>query len=863
MDKDVNEKPSSSPRRWAWAKRPVLAQYDLNVNNMRQKTVHASQPILAHDKTKKNLYTRGQQQSTTTPGASINKSFNSTHATTTVVGQSEASVDDDDFDFLFNDLIDETLPNYAGLSEAAIGNRYDAPVTSNEDAQKDVVPLNNAGSSDTAVEGDDRGPIIYSNGKITDYGARHLNVVSSDDKLDQVINEHGNFAISRSQSDGDEQENAPATYTNTALHMWNQETRNETNESGMVKDCPKRPSLEPQNPCMISTMIELVDREFLPKEWWTSGFDKTWSDDLLESVTGPTEIDRAPEHVTQPEEQNFGQDQPVAGVEASPPSTGSGPTSHTADGIDFQVQKSRDSTQLENDFDPLCEAGISVDPAEFSSHVPQSGTTHMNQQQLVSGGVMNTQVMGCGNSPTPLASSPPLALVQSRVTRPQNVNATTVNVAGNSSRPYDFVKNAPDRDFKFHAINCTAVELLVFLPKAHLNYAVAERLMNNGMTYHLHQFITTRHRNHPSRLATTAEMTLEEAQECYNTNTILKGYQGAMRGGPARGQSSHPKWTFSSHQKPDLDDPSNSWDPLNINLGGYQPSRDTHPPAKRQRAPNSIPMEDLMKDVKRLPEGDDRAELTAAVLYAVDHPDQYRYPDDLLEVAAKAGLVEVTAEHSDAACIRRWQKNLDDFKKHQREIKSEIKKRKKADADEGPQYSMKRQIVNDTRYQTAVVPPLNQQFNPALQNQQFQLNPQLPADPNQQFPPIMPQSQNPTTGVSQAGLIYQPPVQLLRNCVLPTGDGQDDRDERFCIQFARSPEQVNVNWVYCQEHIIHILRLFQNPLYRDYHHPAPFGVSDLARCIRYAKHPENTNEDLRRTKRTQASISAILEGEEL
>jgi hypothetical protein len=240
---------------------------------------------------------------------------------------------------------------------------------------------------------------------------------------------------------------------------------------------------------------------------------------------------------------------------------------------------------------------------------------------------------------------------------------------GEPARLYDYMKKAPHRDHRLdNDINVTLVELLVLLGHAHLNYDVANRLLSNGLSYRLHQFIVRRHRSGGVLDPATASAAaiLNEDEKLYSRNSILHSYQHAMRGGK---DLQHPVtgWTFRTH-KDKVQNPD--WDPYNISLAGYKVRADTHRRSGQIcYTPQPIPLESLLADVDQITQGFDAADLTRAVLYARDHPNTYNYPDDLELVVSVIGHTLVTVDHSDAACIARWTRRMEHFDKEINRLK--------------------------------------------------------------------------------------------------------------------------------------------------------------------------------------------------
>ncbi|OCL09437.1 hypothetical protein AOQ84DRAFT_404607 [Glonium stellatum] len=244
---------------------------------------------------------------------------------------------------------------------------------------------------------------------------------------------------------------------------------------------------------------------------------------------------------------------------------------------------------------------------------------------------------------------------------------------------YDYLKDvqAPSRDLGLGLGPHTLVEIITFLSRAHLNFPIANRFINNGLDYALHQFIVRRARSGDD-VSEEANSILDADRQAYPTNTILKGYQITMREGPLPTHKL-PGWKCSTHTKPA------NWDATYLNLDGYLPRCITHPsknlkgPATRGRKePEDIAMEDLLKGVRNIPSGADALDLTRAILYAHDNPGKFRYPQDLSKVVSLlGGPAPITADHYDAAAIARAKHRREQYKEAKRGAGKVARKRKK------------------------------------------------------------------------------------------------------------------------------------------------------------------------------------------
>lgn len=189
-------------------------------------------------------------------------------------------------------------------------------------------------------------------------------------------------------------------------------------------------------------------------------------------------------------------------------------------------------------------------------------------------------------------------------------------------------------------LNFTIVEILVFFPHWFKNKAICERLMNNDLTAQVHFMIMDEHRN----------LQLDDAHQQDRARGVLTGsYRKTMR-------SVFPGWTKAKHAAP-VD-----WDPMSIAIGGFVPDDAS---LSGFRGPPAIPFRDLMRGVKKAPEGAHTGDLTRALMFALSVPETFMFPDDLANILVHVGRTQVTLAHTDRAIVRQYveRKNAENDRK--------------------------------------------------------------------------------------------------------------------------------------------------------------------------------------------------------
>ncbi|KAF2502467.1 hypothetical protein BU16DRAFT_587682 [Lophium mytilinum] len=425
------------------------------------------------------------------------------------------------------------------------------------------------------------------------------------------------------------------------------------------------------------------------------------------------------------------------------------------------------------------------------------------------------------------------------------------------SRVYDFMKKAPHQNHPLPSINVTLVEILVLLGHAHLNYHVANRLVTNGLTYPLHQFIVRCHRTGGTaldRATARADVLLDEDDRFYSRNSILHSYQHAFRAGKDR-NNPVPGWTFTTHKQKISND---NWDPQNISLAGIQVRGVTHClPDQTFWPPGYVMLESLLNDVDQVPSGDDAADLTKAVLWAKDHPGTYKYPADVeLALSDAGGPVRLSGNHFDGACIARWNPRLEQIRAECNRLKREAKRVPGSLDQQNPVPHTSEPTVSRTHVEKL---PTRRTLGHANENGPEDLaDPYGGQTPNPYFlgnAVFGSRTPNPTTGLKIDSIGHE---------------------EEFCHQTTVTPNRA-------PGHLISNEPLFENRtlsataaeqpdlglgrenpyvqggLLRDLPYPPPDDNSVLSRCIRFSKHPSFYDIEWANTPDNLDAIVEILE----
>ena len=191
-------------------------------------------------------------------------------------------------------------------------------------------------------------------------------------------------------------------------------------------------------------------------------------------------------------------------------------------------------------------------------------------------------------------------------------------------------------------LNFTIVEILVLLPHWFRNAALCERFINNNLTGNIHFMILEEHREW--RFET--EHDREKARKW-----ITDEYRKTMR-------KNKEGWVKLGYAAPV------GWDSTAMGMAGFIPD-DVEAPGYR-RVP-SILFKDLAIGVKKMPEGPAAADLTRALLFALESKPNYMFPEDLPTILNHIGRTHITTEHTDRPLVHAYSelKLREDMRKRQ------------------------------------------------------------------------------------------------------------------------------------------------------------------------------------------------------
>ncbi|KAF2676010.1 hypothetical protein K458DRAFT_410827 [Lentithecium fluviatile CBS 122367] len=380
------------------------------------------------------------------------------------------------------------------------------------------------------------------------------------------------------------------------------------------------------------------------------------------------------------------------------------------------------------------------------------------------------------------------------------------------------IKSLPVYDFTFsdpEPICFTAVELITFLPMLCRSKWVVERLINNGLSNTVHLEIHSTHR------------WTNSYKDGVSLNTVANGYMDAMRGGTlwrAMPKEQQSTWTRKSHKVP------NDWK-SSVVMNDFVPDRviyrQNHP-----KVPVPVTFKVLLQHVKKVPQGDDTADLTRAIDFALGNQKpnggEWMYPDDLKPILNHIGRTKITANHQDRAVAQRYERKLAN-KKNGTEGEKEMatrgykkpSKMRTSQAIEPVIASVIHQQQQRTRTPLPI-PQVNDGFTQRLQEQLWQ----------QRSPQGSPVSRNPThdEGAGRQPSPYQPSPQmqpqqqqipamaqtpprqdrtvpqprpyitgeLIRNTGLSPNIPESDVGVKI-MRFTRRPDQIYKDWLWTEQ----------------------------------------------------------------
>lgn len=196
-----------------------------------------------------------------------------------------------------------------------------------------------------------------------------------------------------------------------------------------------------------------------------------------------------------------------------------------------------------------------------------------------------------------------------------------------------FLRNLPGHCYTLPnvTLNFTLVEIIVLLPNWFKNKVIAARFMNNYLTAKVHFAIFEEHRE----CNFSSDYKREKAKK-----TITDEYRKTMRS-----IQNNSGWTKAKHVAP------LGWNPMLLSMDGFVPDDTTYPGYLH---PPAIPFRDLMIGVKKLPDGTNAGDLTRALQFALERPENLMFPDDLPGILDHIGRTQITVAHTDRPIVRAY-----------------------------------------------------------------------------------------------------------------------------------------------------------------------------------------------------------------
>ncbi|KAH7072098.1 hypothetical protein BKA63DRAFT_418622 [Paraphoma chrysanthemicola] len=242
--------------------------------------------------------------------------------------------------------------------------------------------------------------------------------------------------------------------------------------------------------------------------------------------------------------------------------------------------------------------------------------------------------------------------VGSRPTQPHQPITPTAAKTPGSTKPktgratenYDKLADAPPCNLDFPNANMTLMELATFLPGSFKSWDVIDRACGNGAS--------------AASITTLINTGRTMARGEIPNNSVYRLMKGPMDR-RAKQDTTWKGWTVGTHNK--YPRPAN-FDPSSVSVTGFRTAAD----GRDESSADPVLFRDLARGVKKFPMGHDGLDLTRAIRYCVDHPDEVWYypidyerlvnqlPQDAHLAGYPAGLAPVQVGHQDKAVMKRW-----------------------------------------------------------------------------------------------------------------------------------------------------------------------------------------------------------------
>lgn len=205
---------------------------------------------------------------------------------------------------------------------------------------------------------------------------------------------------------------------------------------------------------------------------------------------------------------------------------------------------------------------------------------------------------------------------------------------------YGKLDDSPSANLGFPTGNITAAEIVAIFPQWLKSWDVIDRLVSNGAR-------SATIRNMLNAMRTMPKGNIE-------SNTILRMWQGSLK---TRG-AGFQKWSPGTHQA------SATHDGTSVSVRNFRTPSVTHGARGANRGgacmrlvPGGIPVKDLAIGVKAMPTADDALDLTRAITYHLNHPNEIcNFPADYDRLVTHIGGPNpVRPANHDSAVFRRWE----------------------------------------------------------------------------------------------------------------------------------------------------------------------------------------------------------------